>query len=205
MSNKLVVFDRDYQITSVTSNIPDGYEYTLSYVKSGGNYYLSGATTPFIVVEEFRIITTITKQEVITFMLEAVLERLKAECEKEIQKGVYSQTTGKTYYYGLYDQLKMTQQLAMLSAKSNIALNPDYNEDEIIIWLTIEGEFVPHSRKDFFNVCLDAEAHTKSWMQKNWQVAYNLSQTVTEYHQLSKIESFMTEYQKLQTNTTEAN
>lgn len=197
MSNKLVVFDKNYQITNVTSNIPDGYEYTLSYVKSGGNYYLSGATTPFIVVDELRIITTITKQEVITFMLETVLERLKSECEKEMQKGMFSETTGKTYYYGFYDQLKMTQQLALLNAKSDLGLNPNYDKDEIIIWLTVEGEFVPHSRKDFFNVCLEAEAHTKSWMQKNWQVSLNLSQKIKEHEQLSQIGSFMEEYNKL--------
>lgn len=201
---KLIMFDENYNIQSVTSAIPESFEYGLTYVKSGSIYYLNGASSPFIVVDDFRNITDIKKEEVIAFLLDAVLERLKLECEKELQREMYSPTTGKKYFYGLYDQLKMTQQLAILGAKENPNLNPNYDAEELIIWKTIDGGFIPHTKQDFFNVCLDAETHTKNWMGKMWQVEVALSQKVTEYEQLSNVGSFMSEYQELlNKNTTQ--
>lgn len=194
--NKIVMFSKDFQIISVSNGVPEKYEYSLSYVRASGTYYLTSASSPFIVVPETRNIAEITKDEVVLFLLESVLERLKEECEKDLQGGMYSPTTGKHYYYGLYDQLRMTQQLALLGAKESPNLNPEGHED-FIIWKTMEGDFVPHTSQEFYQVCLDAEAHTKKWMGKMWQVEVHLYQTIKEYEQLFTIKSFSEEFQKL--------
>ncbi|MGL6083544.1 MAG: hypothetical protein ACRC4N_14210 [Gammaproteobacteria bacterium] len=203
---KIVMFTNDYYISDIISGIPESYEYDLTYVKSDSIYHLNGASSPFIVVDDFRIITEITKEEVIKFLLDAVLERLKLECEKELQREMYSPTTGKKYFYGLYDQLKMAQQLAILVAKENPNLNPNYSPyspDELIIWKTIDAGFIPHTKQEFFQVCEDAEKHTRNWMGKMWQVEVALSQQIKEYYQLSEIGSFMSEFNKLLEKTTQ--
>jgi hypothetical protein len=179
---KLLIFDMNYEVTNI-SPIDGKYEYDLSGIKS----YLTGSSSPFIVVDESRPISSVTKEEVIEFLLTSQLNRLSAERDVEIETGFYSEIKNANYWFGVSDQADFTQQLVLLALDLSI---------DNIQWRTKNGVF-DYTREEFLTVAKDAEAHKRKWKQVLWAVEDSLKIAVTEYEHLFEIKNLREEATKL--------
>ncbi|MFJ8247286.1 hypothetical protein [Peribacillus asahii] len=144
--------------------------------------------SPFIVVDEDRDIKTITKQEVIDFLLVKVLEDFSAECEKRILKGFYSLTKDAFYGFSTMDQMNFTQQLLLVSLDPSI---------ESVEWKTEDKGILLHTKDEFINVCKEGEKHKRETIGKYWEIKDYLKRTIVEYSSMREIGSFDEEYQKV--------
>lgn len=185
--NKIVIFNLNFEPINVVNGIGDDYTYDLFSVSEGSIKHLNGATSPFIIVKEDVSITSITKRDVISFLLECKIEKLLKEREAKIGKGFYSEVTNYFYKFSVIDQGNFTQQLALLLID---------NENNAIAWRTDKGAIV-HTRNEFIAVCKDGEKHKRKWMGLSWIVESDLIANVKEYEQLFEIKSFEEELERL--------
>ena len=184
---KAVVYNKDFEVLDILKGIKEDYDYTLTSVTGHKTNYMEGMTSPFIIVREDRPLMEITKEEVISFMLESVVKRLMVECDRIVDSGFHSSVKDASYAFSQADQANFTQQLTLL-------LVTDAQE---VIWRTRDKGLLPHTREEFIDVCKDGEKHKRKWIGNLWTVEHYLRGSIKEYDELFQIGSLREEMKKI--------
>lgn len=160
---KIVFFDKDtLRVTNIIENV-EVYEDTPGYIHYSEGYL--GDPSPYRLILDDDHPTNIGDRVPYELFLnrkkEEKIKQLDEECEKLIEKGFKSESTGHFYRFNLHDQINFNMQLTYLSA---------IGRKEPISWKTVDKGVVNHTIEEFLQVCADAETHKRGLIEEFWQL-----------------------------------